>query len=174
MSFVPPSAGEVLDLRDFAEELRFGDTVGPDGGNAGDHRRQRHGEIILALVESYFHVQSDAADVFQQKCLRTVKSEPGNPTLTLCALGLGGETGEVIEPVKKHLFHGKPLDPKHVMLELGDVLWYTAVMAHELGWSLSDVMAANVAKLEARHLAKAAVTDSCSSECTGGRCCEGK
>lgn len=42
----------------------------------------------------------------------------------LACFGLDGESGEVVELVKKHLFHGKPIQPAVFYLELGDVLWY--------------------------------------------------
>ena len=105
------------------------------------------------------------ADEFQAKCLRTLGVQSGRDTLELCGFGLGGESAEVLEAalavaissgkvsekLKKFLFHGKELDIPHVAEELGDVLWYAAVLADELGYTLSEVMAANVAKLEKRH-----------------------
>lgn len=48
----------------------------------------------------------------------------------LTCFGLSGEAGEVVELVKKHLYHGKPLDPGKFHLELGDVLWYLNYGAH--------------------------------------------
>lgn len=45
------------------------------------------------------------------------------------ALGLIGETGEVADIVKKHLWHGKPLDREHFIEELGDVAWYAVASA---------------------------------------------
>jgi len=73
--------------------------------------------------------------------------------LSLCGLGLSGETGEIADLLKKYLHHrnGKPLDVGKIKDELGDVLWYAAVLADTLGFSLEDAMAANIAKLEARH-----------------------
>jgi NTP pyrophosphatase (non-canonical NTP hydrolase) len=42
--------------------------------------------------------------------------------------GLVGEWGEFCEPLKKHLFLGKPMDDEAMLLELGDVVWYTVAL----------------------------------------------
>ncbi len=71
--------------------------------------------------------------------------------LLLGAVGLAGESGEVADLVKKHVFHGHDLDSAHALEELGDILWYVAFTARTLGSSLSEVAAANVRKLETRY-----------------------
>lgn len=71
--------------------------------------------------------------------------------LTNFALGLAGEAGEVVDLVKKHVFHEHILDRVHLAEELGDVLWYVAALASTLGIPLEDIAAANVAKLLARY-----------------------
>jgi NTP pyrophosphatase (non-canonical NTP hydrolase) len=71
--------------------------------------------------------------------------------LAMTGLGLGGEAGEAQDLVKKHLFHGHALDKEKLTKELGDVLWYVAVMANVIGVSLSEVAARNIAKLRARY-----------------------
>ena len=71
--------------------------------------------------------------------------------LTLAALGIGGEGGEVVDLVKKYRYHGRDLDLEKLKLELGDVLWYIAQAARVLGLSLSEVATANIRKLEARY-----------------------
>jgi NTP pyrophosphatase (non-canonical NTP hydrolase) len=105
------------------------------------------------------------ANDYQQRCLRTVKTLSGRDTLALCGFGLAGESGEVLEasvqlsvaaskvtePLKKFLFHNKELDCSQVALEIGDVLWYAAVLANELGYTLEEVMQMNVDKLQARY-----------------------
>ena len=70
------------------------------------------------------------------------------------ALGLASEAGEVCGKVKKVLrdrggdFADAPIELlKH---ELGDVLWYIAVLAADLGLALEDVAADNLAKLNSR------------------------
>jgi len=67
------------------------------------------------------------------------------------ALGLCGEAGEVAELLKKHLYHGHPLDREKLRNELGDVLWYVATLASDLGIPLSDVASGNVDKLRRRY-----------------------
>lgn len=67
------------------------------------------------------------------------------------ALGLAGEAGETADLIKKHLFHGHPLDEAKLKAELGDILWYLATMANTLGVSLEEVADGNIAKLKARY-----------------------
>ena len=56
-------------------------------------------------------------------------------TLINGVMGLCGESGEVIDLVKKHLSQGHPLDREAVAGELGDVAWYLAETAYVLGYS---------------------------------------
>lgn len=67
------------------------------------------------------------------------------------AMGLAGETGEVVDLLKKHHYHGKPLDVDELRKELGDVLWYLTDLCTEHGLTLADVAAANIAKLQRRY-----------------------
>ena len=66
-------------------------------------------------------------------------------------MGLNGEAGEVIDLVKKHLFHNHELDKDKLKLELGDVLWYLAEAAEALGISLEDIAISNIDKLKRRY-----------------------
>lgn len=67
------------------------------------------------------------------------------------ALGLGGESGEVEDQVKKSIFQGHALDKEHLAKELGDVAWYLAVAAHAIGYDLDTIFQMNVDKLWARY-----------------------
>lgn len=71
--------------------------------------------------------------------------------LTLGALGLAGETGEVIDLIKKHLYHGIPLPVEKIALELGDVLWYIRYIADTIGADLEIVARMNDKKLSERY-----------------------
>ena len=78
-----------------------------------------------------------------------------NVPLLLCgAIGLGSETGEFQEIVKKVVFQGKPLNEEahfHMKRELGDIMWYWINACRALGFDPNDVVAENVKKLEARY-----------------------
>lgn len=67
------------------------------------------------------------------------------------ALGLTGEAGEFAELIKKHLFHGLPLDRDACIKELGDVLWYVMYCAQYVGSSLEEVAVKNNEKLARRY-----------------------
>lgn len=89
------------------------------------------------------------ADNYQELAMRTLAAGlTPRERLTNAALGLSGEAGEFADTVKKHLFHGHPLNREE---ELGDILWYTALACDALDVRLSTVMAANIEKLRRRY-----------------------
>ncbi|MBQ7363794.1 MAG: nucleoside triphosphate pyrophosphohydrolase family protein [Clostridia bacterium] len=66
-------------------------------------------------------------------------------------MGLCGESGEVIDIVKKHLAQGHELDVLKIKKELGDVAWYLAECAYALDIPLSEVLEGNIEKLKERY-----------------------
>jgi len=91
---------------------------------------------------------------YQEKAKITAKYPVIGEAYVYPALGLAGETGEVLEKIKK-IFRdedGKitPEKKQELMKELGDVLWYLATLARELGLPLEDVAQNNIAKLFSR------------------------
>lgn len=66
-------------------------------------------------------------------------------------MGLCGESGEVIDIVKKHLAQGHELDKEKIVKELGDVAWYMAEIATVLDVELEDVLVQNIEKLKKRY-----------------------
>lgn len=66
-------------------------------------------------------------------------------------LGLSGETGEFCDMVKKWVFHEKDFDELHAKKELGDVLWYVAMICHSFGWNMEEIMKMNIEKLKSRY-----------------------
>ena len=74
--------------------------------------------------------------------------------LLTSAVGISAEGGEFMEIVKKMVFQGKPWNDdnrEHLIIELGDVLWYVAQACMALEVSFDDVVAGNVEKLKKRY-----------------------
>ena len=74
--------------------------------------------------------------------------------LLTAALGLGSETGEFVEIVKKMFLQGKPASGDnifHMKRELGDIMWYWTTACASLGLDPFEVIMENQKKLEARY-----------------------
>lgn len=66
-------------------------------------------------------------------------------------LGLSGEVGEFNDMIKKWIFHEKDLDKEHLKKEIGDVMWYVAMICESVGFDIDGVLQTNVDKLKARY-----------------------
>lgn len=66
-------------------------------------------------------------------------------------LGLTGEAGEVSDMIKKWIFHQKELDTEHLKKEIGDVMWYVAMICESMEFDLDEIMQMNIDKLKARY-----------------------
>ncbi len=81
--------------------------------------------------------------------------EPDRMKVVYASLGLAGETGEVVDKVKKIIrdHNSDFTTQEHRMAlarELGDVLWYLSLMAHDLGLTLDEVAQINIDKIYSR------------------------
>ena len=77
----------------------------------------------------------------------SLENDTERERLMLAGMGLGGEAGETCDHAKKVAFHGKDMDRDKLVAEMGDVLWYFALLASLYDISLDEVMATNVFKL---------------------------
>ena len=76
------------------------------------------------------------------------------PRLLTAALGLGSETGEFVEIVKKMFLQGKPPNEDnifHMKRELGDIMWYWVTACAALNLDPYEVISENQEKLAARY-----------------------
>lgn len=71
--------------------------------------------------------------------------------LIYAALSLGGESGEVVDIIKKWAGQDAALDKAHLTEELGDVLWSVAKICDSIGIYMSDAMWQNLDKLWKRY-----------------------
>ena len=90
-------------------------------------------------------------DEFQMRAEDTA-IYPNEYSVVYPALGLAGEAGEVADKVKKIVRDGEPhlFYKDDIAKELGDVLWYVAILARDLGYSLEEIAQTNLDKLEDR------------------------
>ena len=82
------------------------------------------------------------------------KSDIKTPRLLTAALGLGSETGEFVEIVKKMFLQGKPPSDDnifHMKRELGDIMWYWITACSALKLDPFEVITENQKKLESRY-----------------------
>lgn len=94
-------------------------------------------------------------DEYQERALTTAKfSDDEFKDIMHWALGVTGEAGEIAEKFKKIIRDKQGAiskgDKAELGKEIGDVLWYLAVLAHQLGLSLDDIAKENLAKLKSR------------------------
>ena len=91
---------------------------------------------------------------YQKKAFETAIYPNKGNNIIYPTLGIGGETGEVLEKVKKILRdnNSKISEEKKAELikEIGDVLWYIAALTTELNSNLEDVAINNLEKLNSR------------------------
>ena len=74
--------------------------------------------------------------------------------LLTAGVGINAEGGEFLEIIKKMIFQGKPFNEDnrhHMIVELGDIMWYVAQACMALGVTIDEVIACNVTKLEKRY-----------------------
>ena len=91
-------------------------------------------------------------DEYQELALRTANTDDTIDIIMNAGLGLNGESGEIADMIKKFKYQGhKIIDREKMIEELGDVIWYAALMAHGLNIKLSEVADRNISKLMTRY-----------------------
>ena len=90
---------------------------------------------------------------YQLLCKRTDNGNLNSKELRLLnwCLGIGGESGELLNKMKKKIFHQKSIDVKEIEEEIGDVLWYLAILAYDLNLDFNTVVESNIKKLMIRY-----------------------
>lgn len=87
-------------------------------------------------------------DAYQRQAMATRNPETD---LLYTAGKLSVEAGELLQHVLKQHYHNQPAPAGALGEELGDILWYVAAVATDLGLDLSTVAVCNLAKLRQRH-----------------------
>ena len=112
------------------------------------YKEEKGIEIPKVLLSLRF----DKLNEYQIEASKTINKELDKKELIInSCLGLAGETGELIEHIKKWQGQGHPLNKTHLVFELGDVLFYLAQFCTCSGFSLEHIAKMNIRKLRQRY-----------------------
>jgi NTP pyrophosphatase (non-canonical NTP hydrolase) len=136
----------------------FGSTLSDEDQLLTEEQLREKNEVdTYKYLEFVDFVTSDATKNFDSFSARVTElHEQGVDIqrLLTAAVGISAEGGEFMEIVKKMIFQGKPFNEdnrEHLIIELGDVLWYVAQACIALNISMDEVFHTNVAKLLKRY-----------------------
>lgn len=144
-----------------AKAQGFGSSVTSEDDRLTEEERRQKNEVDTnKYLEFVDFVTSDASkdfNVFMHRLAEIYETTEDNvqiQRLLTSAVGINAEGGEFMEIVKKMIFQGKPFNDdnrEHLIIELGDVLWYVAQACLALNISMDEVIHQNVTKLLKRY-----------------------
>lgn len=73
------------------------------------------------------------------------------PRIEHGVIGAVTEVGELMDAVKKSKIYGRDFDRVNMVEEIGDVMWYLAILADDLGVSFEEIWEKNINKLRQRY-----------------------
>jgi NTP pyrophosphatase (non-canonical NTP hydrolase) len=96
-----------------------------------------HEELVKALVKPAEQLHQEITP----DCLNLIHM----------SIGISGESGELLDAIKKHVIYRKPLDMPNIIEELGDIEFYLEGLRQQLGVSREQCLQSNIAKLTKRY-----------------------
>lgn len=81
---------------------------------------------------------------------RTLINKGKDMNLLHAAMGISTEAGELMDAFKRKMFYGKELDVVNLKEEMGDIMWYMAILMRELDLDFHEILQLNIDKLCAR------------------------
>lgn len=88
-------------------------------------------------------------NTYSQLAFRTARRD--KDMIENAVLGIGGESGEILDLIKKVRHHDKPLDDQKLKEEIGDLVWYINELILVQGYTWAEILEMNIKKLEARY-----------------------
>ena len=109
-------------------------------------------DAYMEFVNAVTSEESKDYIPFNSRCFEIQSGDDGIPIhrLITAALGMGAESGEFTEVVKKIVFQGKPVNEDnifHMKRELGDIMWYVAQACMSLDTTIDEIIEMNVEKI---------------------------
>lgn len=90
-------------------------------------------------------------NLYEDHAMRTAKEIGDVEDILHATLGIASEAGELTSSVKAWLAYGKELDVKNIVEEMGDLMWFIALMCKRLNVPMEQVAVNNIAKLYERY-----------------------
>lgn len=132
-------------------------------GNLGTHKELWKEALDLDIDEYIVKSEENGAynvdkrktmslKEYQERSMRTINKELTKEQLiSNMAMGIAGETGEVIDLIKKHLYQGHNLDKLKLKEEIGDVMFYIVNLCNIISADLEGIIDDNYNKLMKRY-----------------------
>lgn len=107
--------------------------------------------VKLEVCDRFNHKTNLTANEYQELAARTINPKSTKNEVKIHSLfGMASELGELYGVYQK-VYQGHPFSEEHAMKETGDVLWNIAEYCTSMGWTLEEVMVANIEKLYGRY-----------------------
>ncbi len=89
---------------------------------------------------------------YQEACQKTARMmDDKDKEICFWGLGVAGEAGDVASCIKKEVFHKNKSVRDGIKENIGDMMWYVAMICNFYGWSLDEVLSENLEKLKKRY-----------------------
>jgi len=89
---------------------------------------------------------------YQRLAEKTAKKDFATREEAIMCWGLGitGEAGDVASCIKKTFAHKKDVS-EGIKENLGDMMWYAAMVCNFFGWDMDEILEKNIKKLKERY-----------------------
>lgn len=105
----------------------------------------------ISQANSFVILSDNSAIRYDHFVHRLFKQGAACGDLVHAGMGISGESGELLDAIKKHVVYGKELDRMNIIEELGDLMFYMHAMMNLLGISEQQVLQHNACKLMVRY-----------------------
>ena len=140
---------EVATGRRIVEDVITGDQIAKVAAVGANLQWSKPSDLAEMSINAHQLTVPLTMDAYQQQAKATAVY-PEDKAYRYLIAGLAGEVGEVSSIFAKHWRGDGPLTSDNLEAELGDVLWFVAMLADEIGCNLSEVAQGNLDKLADR------------------------
>ena len=89
---------------------------------------------------------------YQEFCQSVArKHDTPEAAISCWGLGIAGEAGDVAGCIKKVVYHENQEIKNGIKENLGDTIWYIAMICNHYGWTIEELIEENTAKLKKRY-----------------------